>query len=164
MCDPVLIKSPLLASSTSPWGHGGSWKYNTHPPSLSPLGLQDPSDSSQTGLWKEIFSILPTAAAVSAVQWPPLSVWGFPVLLHGMCLKLFTHIRFGYCWILLTLVYLKEVLHKTVVRNQEYVGLHETEAMSEIHFYHSKKHFLPESMFNTEQLIFFSFLLLLPKS
>lgn len=43
-----------------------------------------------------------------------------------------------------------------MLRIQEYVGFHETEAMSEIHFYHIKKHFLLESMFNIEQLIFFS--------
>lgn len=82
-----------------------------------------------------------------------------------MCLKLFIHNRFGYC-ILVTLVCLKEVLHQTVIRNQEYVGFHETEAaLSEIHFYHIRKHLLPESMFNIEQLKFFlSSLLLLPVS
>lgn len=43
----------------------------------------------------------------------------------------------------MALVYLKEALLKRVVRNQEYVVLHETEAaLSEIHFYHIKMHLL----------------------
>jgi len=51
-----------------------------------------------------------------------------------------------------------------VVRNQEYVGLQEIEAaLTEIYFYHIRKHLLPESMFTIKQQKFFlSFLVLLP--
>lgn len=51
-----------------------------------------------------------------------------------------------------------------VVRNQEYVGLPETEAaLTEICFYHFRKHLLPENVFNIKQQNFFlSFLVLLP--
>lgn len=43
----------------------------------------------------------------------------------------------------MTVVYLKEILLKTVVRSQEYVCLHETEAaLPEIHFYQIKMHLL----------------------
>lgn len=84
-----------------------------------------------------------------------------------MHLQLFIHNRFGYCWILVTLVSIKKSFtrqNSCVVRKQEYVGLHDTEAaLSEIYFYHIKEHLLPESMFNIEQLKFFlSSLLLLP--
>lgn len=53
-----------------------------------------------------------------------------------------------------------------MVRNQQYVGLHETEAaLSEMHFYHIKKHLLPKRVFNIVQLKFsLSSLLLLPVS
>lgn len=82
--------------------------------------------------------------AASTEKWPLFAdVWGFPILKSGMCLKLFIYSRFGYFWTLVTLVYLKEVLQETkerVVRNQECVGLHETEvALTEIHSYHIKK-------------------------
>lgn len=49
-----------------------------------------------------------------------------------------------------------------MVRNQEYVDLHETEAaFTEIYFYHIKNHLLPESMFNIRQQKFFLYLLVL---
>lgn len=72
-----------------------------------------------------------------------------------MCLKLFIHSRFRYCCILMTCLFKRSPSSDSGQKPGICGSPWDRSSLVWKTFYHVKKHLLPKSMFNIEQLIFF---------